>query len=317
MQNIQMERRQRGYRPPATGFQWAGARLEQALNRATIRSPLLRRLLAMAFLPIVWRLGLRINYSDDDFYVETPHSRMNRNAYGTVGGAAPPRSYFGVFAGRNPDNPNALAFLDLETCNPADLFDADDATLDHAVSGTPKLIRTIAANQVPNLFSVEDPSPKWSAAASAVAARPDFRSRIGAALARRFLDREEPEHVEERIYSGFYCSEDKRLLRDFHASGWERRAAIIDSLTDERLKQLGRRVIYSNSPNLLPESYLRRAAGQIRARWLANDRDSPWTTQAMIDEQLAEIVKSELMPSAAVSSLRDFYGFKLRSTTPP
>ncbi|MDE4133497.1 hypothetical protein PXK00_10260 [Phaeobacter sp. QD34_3] len=88
MQNIQMERRQRGYRPPATGFQWAGARLEQALNRATIRSPLLRRLLAMAFLPIVWRLGLRINYSDDDFYVETPHSRMNRNAYGTVGGAA-------------------------------------------------------------------------------------------------------------------------------------------------------------------------------------------------------------------------------------
>lgn len=87
MQNVSAEP-QKAYRPPATGFQWAGARLERALNRATIRSPFLRRLLAMAFLPMVWRLGLRINYSDTDFYVETPHSRMNRNAYGTVGGAA-------------------------------------------------------------------------------------------------------------------------------------------------------------------------------------------------------------------------------------
>lgn len=232
-------------------------------------------------------------------------------------GAAPPRSYFGVFAGRNPDNPNALAFLDLETCNPADLFDADDATLDHAVSGTPKLIRTIAANQVPNLFSVEDPSPQWSAAASVVAARPDFRSRIGAALARRFTDREEPEHVEERIYSGFYTGEDKRILREFLSSGWERRAEIIETLADERLKQMGRRIIYSNAPQLMPDKYLRGAADQIRTRWLTNDPKAPWTTQAMIDEQLAIIVQSELMQSAAVSSLRDFYALRLRSTTPP
>lgn len=88
MQNVQPDQRQRGYRPPATGFRWAGARLERALNQATIRSPVLRRLLSMAFLPIVWRLGLRIHYAPEDFYVETPHSRMNRNAYGTVGGAA-------------------------------------------------------------------------------------------------------------------------------------------------------------------------------------------------------------------------------------
>ena len=232
-------------------------------------------------------------------------------------GAAPPRSYFGVFAGRNPDNPNALAFLDLETCNPADLFDADDATLDHAVSGTPKLIRTIAANQVPNLFSVEDPNPQWSAAASAVAARPEFRSRVGAALARRFMDREEPEHVEERIYSGFFSGEDKRILREFHSSGWERRAELIETLADERLKQLGRRIIYSNAPQLMPDKYLRGAADQIRTRWLTNEPKAPWTTQSMIDEQLAEIVQSELMQSAAVSSLRDFYALKLNSTAPP
>lgn len=228
-------------------------------------------------------------------------------------GAAPPRSYFGVFAGRNPANPNALAFLDLETCSPADLFDADDATLDHAVSASPKLIRTIAANQVPNLFPVEDPRPDWIAAASAVAERPDFRSRVGAALARRFIDREEPEHVEERIYSGFYSGEDKRALREFQASDWERRAEIIESLADERIKQLGRRIIYSNAPKLLPDSYLRGAADQIRARWLSNDREAPWTTHAMIDQQLFEIVERKLLSNGALEALRDFYDARLSS----
>ena len=88
MEQAAIAQRRSGYRPPATGFQWAGPKLEKAMNQATIRSPFIRRILAMLFLPMVWRLGLRINYSEDNFYVETPHTRMNRNAYGTVGGAA-------------------------------------------------------------------------------------------------------------------------------------------------------------------------------------------------------------------------------------
>ncbi|MGO4999534.1 hypothetical protein ACEN2G_08320 [Oceanisphaera sp. W20_SRM_FM3] len=76
------------YRPPATGFKWAGPRLERALNQATIKSPILRWLLSFLFLPMVCRFGMRINYSADNFYVEVPHKRFNRNAYGTIGGAA-------------------------------------------------------------------------------------------------------------------------------------------------------------------------------------------------------------------------------------
>ena len=78
------------------------------------------------------------------------------------------------------------------------------------------------------------------------------------------MDREEPEHVEERIYSGFFSGEDKLILREFHSSGWERRAETVESLADERLKQLGRRIIYSNAPQLMPDKYLRGAADQIR-----------------------------------------------------
>ena len=76
------------YRPPATGFKWASPNFERALNQATIRSPILRWLLSFLFLPMVCRFGRRINYSTDNFYVEVPHKRFNRNAYGTIGGAA-------------------------------------------------------------------------------------------------------------------------------------------------------------------------------------------------------------------------------------
>ncbi len=76
------------YRPPAAASRLIGPRLERRINQATIRSGLVRSIVSFAILPLIPRLGLRINYSDDDFWVEVPHSRLNRNSYGTIGGAA-------------------------------------------------------------------------------------------------------------------------------------------------------------------------------------------------------------------------------------
>ena len=42
MQDVSAARPTAKYRPPATGFRWAGPALERAMNRATIRSPFLR-----------------------------------------------------------------------------------------------------------------------------------------------------------------------------------------------------------------------------------------------------------------------------------
>jgi exodeoxyribonuclease-1 len=70
-------------------------------------------------------------------------------------GAAPPRSYIGAFAGRNTSNPNAVGFLDLKQIDPADLAMANDDELFEAVDGTPKLVRTVTVNKVPNLFEID------------------------------------------------------------------------------------------------------------------------------------------------------------------
>ncbi|MFV0292191.1 MAG: DUF4442 domain-containing protein [Paracoccus sp. (in: a-proteobacteria)] len=76
------------YRPPAAGLSWINPSIEQKLTLATMRRPWLHWLLTMLFMPLAWRMGLRINYSTENFYAETPNNRFNRNYYGTVGGAA-------------------------------------------------------------------------------------------------------------------------------------------------------------------------------------------------------------------------------------
>jgi exodeoxyribonuclease-1 len=72
-------------------------------------------------------------------------------------GAAPPRSYFAVYAGTNPQNKNSVAFLDLDLCD-ASIIDANDREIAKAVSASPKQIRTVATNKVPNVFPVASPA---------------------------------------------------------------------------------------------------------------------------------------------------------------
>ena len=76
------------YRAPARSAGFPSPHVERWINRATIRSPLLRSIVSYTIMPLIWRLGPQINYDPDNFFVECPHNRMNRNSYGTVGGGA-------------------------------------------------------------------------------------------------------------------------------------------------------------------------------------------------------------------------------------
>jgi exodeoxyribonuclease-1 len=221
-------------------------------------------------------------------------------------GAAPPRSYFGVYAGTNPQNKNSVAFLDLDLCD-ASIIDANDQEIAKAVSASPKLIRTVATNKVPNVFPVASPSATHNNFAQLVAARPDFQERVGQALADRYADREAPQHVEQRIYRGFYSADDKQLLEDFKTAGWRDRAPLVNQLDDLRLKQLGMRVIFLNVPEFTSHDYQLAARAAIRDRWLTNDPSKPWTTKAAAERQLHEIISGEALDQSQVKELQAFY----------
>jgi exodeoxyribonuclease-1 len=221
-------------------------------------------------------------------------------------GAAPPRSYFGVCAGTNPQNKNSVAFLDLDLCDTS-IIDADDQEIAKAVSASPKLIRTVATNKVPNVFPVASPNATHDKLAQLVAARPDFQERVGQALEDRYAGREAPQHVEQQIYGGFYNANDKKVLEDFKAAGWRNRAQLVEQLNDRRLKQLGMRLVFLNAPEFTSHGYQLAARVAIRDRWLTNDPSKPWTTKAAVEHQLHEIISGEALDQSRVKELQTFY----------
>lgn len=226
-------------------------------------------------------------------------------------GAAPPRSYVGVYAGTNPQNQNAMGFLNLDADNIAELVDADDAALSKAVSGSPKLIRTIAVNKVPNIFPIVNPDPVHVETAKLVASRPDFQKRVGQALANRFADREEPDQVEKQIYGGFYSAADKKILEDFEAGDWRQRSDLVAKLEDARLRQLGQRLIYWNAPEFASEHYASAAEKAVRDRWLSNEPDVPWMTMAKAEKQLDEIADAGAIGRDDLEAISEIYRNKL------
>ena len=230
-------------------------------------------------------------------------------------GAAPPRPFVGVYAGTNPQNKNAMGFLDLDAANVSEIVDADGDALRNAVSGTPKLIRSVSINKAPNVFPITNPEAEHVAAAKLVAARPDFLERVGQALADRFADWEEPQDVEKQIFSGFYSAADKHILQKFEHVGWHHRAELIANLEDHRLRQLGQRLIYWNAPELVSDHYVTAAHAAIRDRWMSKNPNVPWTTMLDVEQQLDEIAGMGVMKNEHLSQLRLFYQNKLGKQT--
>jgi len=197
-------------------------------------------------------------------------------------GGGMPRATIGCFCGTSTGNPNQAAFFDLDAADPADLLTADDAAVFAAVDATPKLIRSVTVNKSPALLSVAAPSAEQLRRAEMIANAPEFRARVGQALAARF-----PEHadapippVEKQIYGGFYSHADKALLSEFQRVGWPRRQEIIATLVDLRLRQLGRRLVAFHAPELLSPEERAQYRAWLEGRWSAPDvAETEWTSR--------------------------------------
>ena len=134
-------------------------------------------------------------------------------------GGGPPRATIGCFCGTSASNPNQAAFFDLEAADPADLIAGDDAALFAAVDATPKIIRTVAVNKSPALLSVPAPSAEQLRRSEVIANAPEFRARVGQALAARFPEDPDapPPPVENRSSAGSTAMPTRRCLPSFSA----------------------------------------------------------------------------------------------------
>jgi len=224
-------------------------------------------------------------------------------------GGGPPRPTIGCFCGTSSSNPNQAAFFDLNAADPADLLAADDAAVFAAVDVTPKVIRAFSINKSPALLAVAAPSAEQLRRAEVIANAPEFRTRVGQALAARFP--EDPAAptppVERQIYGGFYSHADKTLLAEFQRADWRRRQEIVATLADPRLRQLGRRLVAFHSPELLSAEERSLYRAWLQERWSAPDvPETEWTTRGRALAALTEIQGNEEVDPGLVDEIEAY-----------
>ena len=207
-------------------------------------------------------------------------------------GGGEPRAYTGCFCGYSQGNAAQAAFFDLDAADPAELITASDEALFAAVDGTLKIIRGISTNKAPALLELAAPSAEHLRRAAIIADAPEFRRRVGAAMAARFAEDPEapPKPVEKQIYGAFYSNADKQLLQEFQRADWPRRQEIVASLADPRLRQLGRRLVAFYRPELLSDAEMAQFKGYLRDKWSAPDTpETEWMTVANAQVALDEM----------------------------
>ena len=62
----------------------------------------------------------------------------------------------------------------------------------------------------------------------------------------------EGEHLEQKIYDGFFSGDDRKLCEAFHTAAPEDKLTLVGELSDSRLRRLAMRLIAENWPSLLP-----------------------------------------------------------------
>ena len=183
-------------------------------------------------------------------------------------------------------------------------MDADDATLRNAIDGKEKQIRRAAINAQPSLLPLEFVPEDirggrlsletYHARAQAVREHTDFKQRVSCLLAARYADQKPHLHVEESIYAGFPTPADEARMNYFHKHAWPERQNIIETIEDGRFRELGKRVVASECPELLSDQQRKDWQAWRRDRLMAGG-DVPWTTIAAAHAQIAEL-KEESLP---------------------
>jgi exodeoxyribonuclease-1 len=209
------------------------------------------------------------------------------------------------------------AVFDLQF-NPDELLSLSVEELVEVLNANKKPIRALRANKQPIIMPTETAPDGAKALAIPAAERErrikviqgakDFQQRVGQAMAMRYDGEEAPEYVEERIYSGgFPSNKDQARMNAFHeAKKSEEQIEIASQIEDERVKAFADRLIYFESPKVLPSVQRAKMMKWNKERLITTEK-VPWMTvpKALkeIDEELAEASKEDV---AFLKEIRPF-----------
>ncbi|HTU13038.1 MAG TPA: exonuclease domain-containing protein [Allosphingosinicella sp.] len=222
----------------------------------------------------------------------------------------------------DPDNPSSAICFDLDV-NPDELQTLSHDALVSRLGRKIKPIRRVRLNAAPILHELSGlpsfhgaPIPNLIARAEKIRSDQALCDRL--VLAAKRAEREVSEHVEQRIHGTFSGDADKARMLQFHASDWPSRAIIVETFDDDRLIELGRRLIFHHAPDALDASVRSEVEVTLARRVTGHGHvEPPWLTLAVADgdavKQLAECNEDE---AAIVNGVRAYIAERLNQCAP-
>ena len=221
-------------------------------------------------------------------------------------GGQVPKSIIGCYCGQVKGSNSMVGFFDLEAASPTEIYHDEDA-LREAITNSPKIIRSVNLNAIPNLLELKTPSNQHLQSAQFIADHPDLQARISALLAERLktMGEQDVYNVEDKIYHGFYSVSDKRLLAQFQNITWGERHQMLSQFQDQRLQELGLRLIATNVPELLTKEQLQDFENACKEKWSMQD-ETPWMSIAKFQSELDQIQEIGVYDDQTINALASF-----------
>jgi exodeoxyribonuclease-1 len=205
-----------------------------------------------------------------------------------------------------------VGFFDLEQSDPMDVILGDNELIEAAMQKSPQRIRNIAINQADTIRPAKNTNDEWDHICAVIEENIDFRKTVSEFIIDRYESDEgdNEKTIEQKIYGGFYSNEDKSILEEFQLGSWEERLNLLPRFSDERLKQLGRRLIAFNAPELLTTKQQDEFNAYIKNKWAKEEKKTEWTTIKDVKEQLGKL-RDEGCNETLLQELISFYKIRL------
>jgi exodeoxyribonuclease-1 len=233
-----------------------------------------------------------------------------------------PHSWLVTSLGVSPSRSSEVLVFDL-SINPDEVRPLLDDELDARLSRLPRVVRRLRSNACPIIMPAED-APDIAAGklegigelerrAANVREDVDLRERLVAAFERSRKQYDPWPHVEQQIHDSFISDGDRRRLEAFHEAPWEIRLSLLDDIEDRRLRQLGRRLIFLERPDVLPADLQRDMTIMVAKRITGSGDPAAWLRldEAIRDADEMIAASNGGQAAALLKEHRDFLAKRL------
>ena len=176
--------------------------------------------------------------------------------------------------------------------DPEDYINLNENSLEHFMSKSPKIIRSIRSNKSPiimesNFISHIDAykhisSEELFKRANTINSNLEFKLKVEKLLNKQASEKEdftsqEDINFEETIYQSFSNNHEKVIMEEFHSARWEDKIKIANKFKEERNYYFAEKLIYEENPSLLPEEIFNKINRRI-AKKIFSTNDEKWNT---------------------------------------